>query len=236
MQEIRSLTQYGVHKAERIITSLTRESVFASSDTEFLFDDRFSSTIGSKISIKKNFLRTRRDIAQCLRGVPLSSQKLVDRGDVWSWLGMYYLLHNCVDLKLTKRTNFPIESFLFGATGTQIYRRRYKHYLWGTWRLDRQHGETLKFVVDRSPFAWSDLEDRMYSKARVFNSVGVMQLLERLYTRNGRTLANYGKSKGGLRHLLIVLDQLALTYDVYGMEMNDILGILPNEFREWANK
>ena len=38
---------------------------------------------------------------------------------------------------------------------------------------------------------------------------------------------------GGLRHLIRVLDQLERTYDVYGMEPDALLRILPEEFRQW---
>ena len=41
------------------------------------------------------------------------------------------------------------------------------------------------------------------------------------------------EARGGLRHLLRVLDQLERTYDVYGMEPDALLSILPEEFRQW---
>ena len=43
----------------------------------------------------------------------------------------------------------------------------------------------------------------------------------------------YTRGLNEMRHLIYVSDQLARTYDVYGMEMDHILGILPKEFQRW---
>ena len=55
----------------------------------------------------------------------------------------------------------------------------------------------------------------------------------RLYTTDKRTKPGYTESLGGLRHLLRVLPQMEMTYDVYGMEPDALLEVLPADFRRW---
>ncbi len=238
MENVRQLTLHGISEAKNIIAQTENSTRFSKAEAyQFLFSDGYSQPIEHNIFIEKREFRSRKNVVEYFRPIfdPFT-EFLAERGEIWSWLGMYYLLNNCVDLSNRKGKKFPAEIFVFGDVSTQTYRRRYKHCLWGTWRLGKQHGDSLPFILGRSPLVWSDLEDRAFSKARVFNSIGVIQLMEHLYTRNGKLVKNYSKNRGGLRHLLIVLDQLALTYDVYGMKMAQILSILPPEFEEWATR
>ena len=55
----------------------------------------------------------------------------------------------------------------------------------------------------------------------------------RLYTRGAHQKRGFIYDRGGLRHLIRVLDQLERTHDVYGMEPDALLKILPDEFRQW---
>jgi len=44
-----------------------------------------------------------------------------------------------------------------------------------------------------------------------------------------------GKRPGSLRRLITVIDQFSLTYDLYGMNDDEILDLLPSEFERWRN-
>ena len=234
METVRELTKEGFNKAKEVIGEL--KSSGSDNSTDFLFEERYSRETPLEITIERITLDTRKAIADYLIPKMEPANEFEDYGSIWSWLSMFYLLNNCVDGMKKKPWDYPDEIFFFKNDSSRTYHRRYKHYLWGPWRLRRQHRDSVPFILNNSPFSWSDLEDRTFSKVKIFNSIGVVQLFERLYTRDGKILRNYTKSLGGLRHLIIVLDQLALTYDVYGMQMEQILEILPEEFRIWADK
>ena len=79
------------------------------------------------------------------------------------------------------------------------------------------------------------LTTRIFNTNRIFNSAGIVELIIRLYTQGTRQKprAVQNTSAGGLLHLIRVLDQLERTHDVYGMEPEALLRVLPSEFRAW---
>ena len=127
------------------------------------------------------------------------------------------------------------ETFVVHDTGSdsRSYQRRYRHYLWSAWRLHRTHGEAAAFLLDEPLTSFGDIADRVFSNARIFNSAGVVQLILTLYVEAGKQKPRFGRGRGGLRHLIRVLDQLERTYDVYGMELDALLAILPSDFDRW---
>jgi hypothetical protein len=62
----------------------------------------------------------------------------------------------------------------------------------------------------------------------------LIAVARRLYTdpRTGRQRRGAGaKGKGSPRRLALIANQLALTYDIHNMSVDQFLGILPGEFR-----
>ena len=140
--------------------------------------------------------------------------------------------------QMPPNTNTATDAFVFlkdetTAQARRSYQRRYRHALRGSYLIYRQHGESAAFLLDRDIRAFSDLEDRLLSDFRAFNSVGVVQLAIQLYTDGSSLKRDYSRSAGGLRHLLRVLNQLERTYDVYGMTPDALMQILPDEFKAW---
>ena len=123
------------------------------------------------------------------------------------------------------------EAFVVYDEG-QSYQRRYVHYLWTAWRLGEQH-PNADFLLEQPLQAMGDIADRVFSYPRIFNSPGVTDLILDLYTERGRQKRKFGRSRGGLRHLIRTLDQLDCTYDVYGMTADALRRILPADFHRW---
>jgi len=124
------------------------------------------------------------------------------------------------------------EVYVLHGADEHVKRRRYVHYLWSAWQLQRQHPHA-QFLLDTRLWDYRDIVDRVFSSQRIFNSEGVVELVLLLYTQDGKQKPKFGRSRGGLRHLIRVLEQLERTYDVYGMETEALLRILPADFDRW---
>ena len=87
------------------------------------------------------------------------------------------------------------------------------------------------------------LADRLAGAPEMFRSVGIVDLAHRLYadphTRQLKSGVLAGgqnqRPTGGVVRLLDVLNQLYMTYDVYGMTAVQLTEILPPEFNRWRN-
>ena len=128
------------------------------------------------------------------------------------------------------------ETFVVHREDSRSFMLRFRHYLWGSWRLNEAHGQDATFLLDQDLTSFGDIAQRTFGSIRVFNSAGIVPLILRLYTKNGRQRRGFGRDPGGLRHLLRVLDQLERTYDVYGMQPEALLRVLPQEFQRWADR
>ena len=83
----------------------------------------------------------------------------------------------------------------------------------------------------------SKLVERTIRSRQRFASNGIVKLIGLLYvdqaTRRVRTGAGADDAIGGIRRLNDVLDQLYMTYDVYGMRAEQLLALLPEEFQRF---
>lgn len=234
-EPLRELTAAGIERARAFLARL-REHPDAerTPPDDLLFSDRYSRPFdrSAGITVEPRVFHTRRDVGEYLSPLlaPAWRRVLADAG-IWSWLGMYYF----TDTVRVKDGQVQItydEEFLFLKGGrSEQYRSR--HWLWSSWRLYDQYGESASTLLNARPASRSRLSDRVLQNLRVFNSVGVVPLLMRLYTNGEHTKRSYAESPGGLRHLMRVLEQLEMTYDVYGMEPDALLEVLPDDCQRW---
>ncbi len=237
MTKARMLTPEGLDAARQFLADVrAKPTPDAQPPEELVFDGVHTQLLpgGPDLTRPQQFA-TRRDAAEYLTDKLMPIEHLIaDDAGFWSWLGMYYFAETAPRdkgglLKLSPRD----ETFVVHQGSQQSYQRRYVHYLWSAWRLYRAHGEAAAFLLDRPINDLGDIADRVFSSQRIFNSVGVVQLILTLYTTNGKQKPKFGRGRGGLRHLIRVLDQLERTYDVYGMSSDALLGILPPDFDSW---
>ena len=69
---------------------------------------------------------------------------------------------------------------------------------------------------------------------------GVIEALNALYLDRSRGLPKRGAQRvaaaGTIRRFVRVMQQLDLTYDIYGMSGADIVELLPTEFDAWRGQ
>ena len=234
-QRLRRLTPDGIEYARTFLAGL-REDPGGPIDPprDLLYGDAYSVRFPGEIEVERRPFRTRREAAEYLAPILEPVSRLVaDDAGVWSWLGMFYF----ADVVRVENGEAQVagldETFVVHRGNALSYQRRYRHYLWGSWRLYEQHGERATFLLNQRITAFGDIPTWTFGVGRIFNSVGVVPLILRLYTEGQTQKRGFFASRGGLRQLVRVLDQLERTHDVYGMEPDALLRVLPSEFRAW---
>lgn len=234
---LRQLTPAGIKRAQAFLAHLREHPDANRTPPENLLSaDRYSRPFGERAGIRvaPRTFRTRREAGEYLSALltPVRHEVITDAG-VWSWLGMYYLEGTAPTTLSPNNMTLIFESGEDTSNAGRSEQQTYRHYLWGSWRLYEQHGNNAAFLLDQTISSWDDLSQRTFGSRRVFSSLGLVQVILRLYTTGTRKKRGYVNSLGGLRHLMRVLPQLELTYDVYGMEPAALLRILPEPFQRW---
>ena len=235
MTRLRRFTRAGVEAAVKFLASAREaEGVAAGGPPDdLLFKAQYSTPFVPEVRVEQRALRTRRDAAEHIGPrIEAVKREIVDDLRAWSWLGLYHFV-DITHAASSARVS-PLDGAFVVRASSRALQQRYRHYLWGSWRLHQQHGEHAAFLLDQPLTSWSDLDQRAFGSIRVFNSPGVLPLMLHLYTRDGSRKRGYSQNPGGVRHLLRVLDQLERTYDVYGMSPEALLNVLPEPFMQWA--
>lgn len=236
MTELRELTRAGIVEAARRLARLREGNIRLSEVSDLFRNRRWCGVFDDSVSIAPQGFRTRREAARYLSGtLGHLRSRIFDHRGVWSFLGMYFLENT---IRPGDRMPIsPLDSCYLFDVGAMATQKRYRHYLWGAWQLYEQHRDDAPFLLDQPLASWTNLAERAFGSLRIFNSRGVIPLIERLYVREGRQKRGYDGGPGGVRHLVRVLNQLERTHDVYGdMSPEAILEILPAEFRAWDGK
>lgn len=234
--ELHELTTAGIAEARRRL-DLLRQGDMALAEVSDLFRSRrWCRVFDASVSISPQDFRTRRGAAEYFdRTLGRLRSRIFDHRGVWSFLGMYFL-ENTVRAKHRTPISTLDSCYLFdvGARATQM---KYRHYLWSAWHLYERHGEAAGFLLGQALGSWTNMAERAFKSLRIFNSRGVIPLMERLYVADDRQKRGSDGGVGGVLHLVRVLNQLERTHDVYGdMRPDAILEILPEEFRAWEAK
>ena len=246
MSTARRLTDAGIEEAQRFLQGLRDSPAGPRQPSDELLFGALSEPFHATVEVEPRTFASRAQAGRYLteRLGHLSAGELVSDAGLWSWLGMYYFAH-IVRVEDGRVQLHADETSLF--LGGRAEQRRYRHYLWAAWRawrLHEQHGAAVSYFLDQPVTDSGDIAKALLDYPRVYTSVGVVPLILRLYTDGDRTKRGFSTRTrpsrgtrarpGNVWHLIErVLPQLELTYDVYGMEPEALLEILPPIFRQW---
>ena len=234
----RALTLEGVRRGREFLRATQIDvSLDISPPDDLLFGDECSYAIAGAPTVEHHDFTTRREAASYLASLsPPLDQRFVDEWPFWSWLGLWHVADVLHTKDRRSRMSSEEETFVVDWTDARARQNRYRNYLWTSWRLYEAFGEDVAFLLDRDIMEIGQVTRRIINSPRIFNSVGVPQLILRLYTREAHAKRGIRNRPGGLNHLLRVLPQLELTHDVYGMSPDALLRILPREVQKWDER
>lgn len=233
MTRARRLTPAGIRRAKAHLDALRADPLtrFDVPD-EILFDRQFAVEFKDAPLVEHRPFGTRRDAAEYIQSFdPQIGPDFVDDWPFWSWLGLFHLS----DILSARQMRVPSvdEWIVVDPANSRSASMGARHYLRAGWRLADVYGERVAFLLNRDIVQHQIISQNVLDFQRHFNSVGIVDLIISLYTRNDVQRRGFTAGPGSIRHLQRVLDQLALTHDVYGMPAEALMEILPPEFDRW---
>ena len=232
---VRTFTDDGVREARRLLDEVrANPAVDLAPLRTLVTDDNFTRRVLNAPDVEERGFNSGREVASYLEPkLSTLPRTALHDGGLWSWLGVFYF-----ESTVRRRDGLPHlpardhDTFLFPTAGHSAA-RRYRHYLWTAWRLSEQHGDTADYLLDRDLTEFGDLAKAVLGSPLRFNATGIITLIGHLYTNGVQTKRGFTSGRGSLWHLTRVLDQLERTYDIYGMELEALLKVLPADFDRW---
>jgi len=171
-------------------------------------------------------------LAAVLRSSNLTDIEL-DRG-LWAWLSLFYFDELCpADLKGRRK---PGERARWIPV-TGVSWRYYRHLLAGPYRIYMAHSDSpdrARLVLCGPLHQPGDIVEQIASRQEFITNAGIINAASKLYfdpsTQKPRRGAASKTGKGTVRRFTDVLNQFDVTWDLYSLEAQDVIQMLPDEF------
>ena len=244
-QRVCELTAAGISAAKEYLAKL-RAGERAPFPYALLTDSRYAQPVAPAVYVEQRSFANRREAGAYLaeRLAPLGNAAIADNSGLWSWLGIFYLEQVAgrdADGRLRISASdvaYVIDPQSSRRGDSQSHRNR----LLAAWDIYTRHGDArARGLLSHPVSSMEQLADRLLGALEAYRAPGVMDLANRLYTDSATGMQKPGiagggqnqRPPGGIVRLLDVLNQLYMTYDVYGMTAEQLLALLPSEFDRW---
>jgi len=235
MTALRTLTKEGIRKFEEYIGNMRSDphAVYPN-----LNIDPYSSQFQQHVEFDENKkFATRMEMAnylhECFNDAGIERKNVIGVGTegLWTWLAYVWFKQITDQGKKVLRT----ERYLCSSN----WNRYYVHLIAGAYYLfsSALGGHESRLFLCSPPYTLNDFNDHMACYQYIVGYPNIVDVAHCLYWDNGSNSPKKGaesiRNPGNIRRFSKVISQLELTYDVYSMEPNRILQLLPSEFDNW---
>jgi hypothetical protein len=230
----RRLNATGIARFEEFLNALKTQPKLVP-PVELLTSDETSSALEVNIDIEATTFPNRLEAAHYLDSkLSDSGLKNIERDrELWAWLSLFYFDILCPADGHGCRKPGEIARWI---PQPQNYLRYYRHLLAGPYRIFRAHRDCperalalLGGPLDRP----GEIVEQFASRQEIVTNRAVIQSTTALYwdtTTNKPKRGAGGKGAGSARRLADVLLQFDVTWDLYAMNADNLLNLLPGEF------
>lgn len=200
-----------------------------------LEDPALTEEIHGAIDVPKRSFSTRLEAGRFLNellersGIALPER---DRG-LWTWLTLFYFDEVC---PADGNGNRDPQDEARLTPLLDNHQRFYRHLLLGPFLIVRAHRDNPERAIAMlcNPL-WKpgEIVEQLASRKELVTNRGVVELATRLYYDAEKKSFKRGAGssvKGAARRLAALLNQLDLTFYLYGMSADELGGLLPKEF------
>lgn len=158
---------------------------------------------------------------------------------LWAWLSLLYFEQLCPKERTGKRKVGEQARYI---PVPNAFQRFYRHLLLGPFLIYRAHVSDpgCARVMLVSPLSSpGDIVEQLASRQELVTNRAVMAVATALYvddTSSQLKRGSGGKAGGSPRRLADFVNQVDLTYDLYAMAPDELLGLLPKEFERFKPK
>lgn len=153
---------------------------------------------------------------------------------LWGWLSLFFFDEVC-PLR-PDGTRRPGQDYRHVPTFD--FRTSHRHLLYGPYQVYRRHGDVAAVLLSGPPHSESGVYHEIAGRRELIANRGVIEAATLLYYDPERRTPRRGAqgpatSPGTVRRFVRVLQQLDMTYDIYGLSGEQLLELLPPEFDAW---
>jgi len=200
-----------------------------------LEDPALTEQISGAVDVPKRTFGNRLEAGQFLNkllensGITLPEN---DRG-LWSWLTLFYFDDVC---PADGNGNRHAQDEARLVPLLDNHQRFYRHLLLGPFLIVRAHRddpERALAMLCNPVWKPGEIVEQLASRKELVTNRGVIELATRLYYDPEKKSFKRGAGssvKGAARRLAALLNQLDLTFYLYGMTADELLSLLPKEF------
>lgn len=203
-------------------------------------DERYVERLSETAEVRPVVCVTRGELARVVDG-SLAEVNIPDEMNdtgLWAWLAAIYLDSVCPADENGMR--HPKTDYRYIPSAD--YRHYYRHLVRNPVRIRRLFSEfpnAASIVMCQHPAIPGEYVEQLSSRQERITNPAIIAAANRLYydIRTGKPkkgAAPNWRKPGTLRRFFDVLDQLDLTYDLYSMDTDDLLALLPDEFAEYS--
>jgi hypothetical protein len=232
---VRVLNEAGLARFRAYLEAL-RGGARGEPPRELLGDAQCTTELSAPVFADPKPFASRWGLAQHLaeRLSMLPSDEVDENTGLWAWLALFYFDQVCPRRAGGERK--PGREYRHIPDFGYFYRHR--HLLYGPFAVYRRHRGYAILVLSGPVHIEGALYQEITSRQDLLASRGVIEALNALYLDRARGLPKRGALRvapaaGTVRRFVRVLQQLDLTYDIYGMSGAAILELLPAEFSGW---
>ena len=209
---------------------------------EMLTDSLFAEPLRGDVDVPQRSFASRLEAGSFLNQVVdqagLASAES-DQG-LWAWLTLFYFDEVCPKDQRGERDPKDDEARLVPKVDN--YQRFYRHLLLGPYLIVRAHRDKPERAIAMlSNPLWKpgEIAEQLASRKELVTNRAVVEVATALYydetTKTFKRGAG-GATKGAPRRLAALLNQLDVTYYLYGMNAEELLTLLPKEFDRFRSQ
>ena len=233
---VRRLTESGIEKFREYLNQL-RQGEPAEPPHRLRTNSETSEPFVPERMVEQRRFASRLEAARYLADVFNDLSGLEEDVGLWSWLSLFYFDQVC-----------PAR-----ADGTRSPGRHYRHILEpgypnghrhllaGAFVVYSLHGDDAQLLLCTKLHVENSFHHQLASRQAFISNRQILRAAGLLYLdqRTGRPKHGAQDTKdtpGTLLRFIAVLQQLEVNYDLYGMNAEAILELLPREFDRWKKK
>ena len=224
--KLRRFNEEGVIRFDEFRASASRE---AKDLLALLEDPKFTSTFDVDVDVEAVELPDRLSAGKFIYDLFEESHitGLDNDQGVWSWLAAFFFEQLCPpNGRLGERARWILSS---------NYQKYYRHLLAGPYKIYRAHSDNphrALAILANPPHTPGEISEQLASRQELVTNRSVMEVASRLYigSKGMPKRGSGGQGPGSPRRFALVLNQLDLTWDLYGLPSKKLLELLPAEF------
>ena len=239
MTIIRRFNSEGI-KQFQVTLRLIEDGSLKAVPPDLLYNDSFSEPLSESLEIENRTFTTRYDAAVYLHtilGSLKSRNKFYDM-EIWSWLAAFYFDQLCPPDKEGKRK--PKSDYRY-ILNSRDWDRIFRHLLAGPVIIFDFHQEFAKLFLYNPMDKSGDFVIQLMGRQEIATNKAVIEVANKLYwdpktLRPKRGASTTELKPGSLRRFALILSQLELTYDLQSVTADELVRLLPAEFRRWLKQ